>query len=129
MYSSCVAPWGLSSVTVRRGPDLSSEDRVADRGVDQHQRENEEACSPEHEGETGMGCCGFLDRDREWDHVRPKRDRQRAERRGKDQRDHVERCSVLATKKAAGKHNRRYDTDRRKYEQIGPLDPARHNPE
>jgi len=43
MYSSYVAPWGLSLVLVRRRPDLASEDRLADRGVEQHQRQDEEA--------------------------------------------------------------------------------------
>src|SRR5262252_6161737 len=36
---------------------------------------------------------------------------------------------VLATKKPAGKRNRRYGSDRWKDQQIGPLDPARHHPE
>src|SRR6516162_9898077 len=106
--SVLIMPW--------RWFDLAPKDAVADDGVDQHQREDEEACSPEHEGETGMGCCGFVDRDRERDHVRPERDRQRAERCDKDQRHHVEWCAVLATKKAARKCNRRHDADRWKDE-------------
>src|SRR6516225_12479091 len=38
-------------VFVRRS-DLTAEDGVIDGGVDQHQREDEEAFAPEHEGEA-----------------------------------------------------------------------------
>src|SRR5260370_41925273 len=60
MYSSYVAPWSLSLVMVRRRPDLASEDAVADDRVEQHQRENDDARSPEHEGETGIRRRRFL---------------------------------------------------------------------
>ena len=47
----------------RRWPDLAAQDGVADRGVEQHEREDKEADSwPEHEGETGMRCGGCLPR-------------------------------------------------------------------
>src|SRR5271165_7261947 len=75
---------------VGRWPDLSPEDAVADHGVEQHQWEDEETLAPEHEGETGMRGCSFFDGDRERDHVRPKRDRQRAKRGHENERDHVE---------------------------------------
>src|SRR5690348_7968085 len=93
--------------------DLASEDAVADDGVEQHQREDEETLAPKHEGETGMGCRGVLDRDRERDHVRPERDRQSAERRREDERDHIERHSIAAVPNARGRHERGDDTDRR----------------
>src|SRR5215831_9649087 len=62
-----------------RWSDLASKDAVADHSVEQHQREDEQALAPEHEGETGMRCGGFLDRDRERDHVGPERDCESAE--------------------------------------------------
>src|SRR6516225_7766837 len=94
-------------------PDLAPEDAVADHGVKQHQWEDEETLSPEHEGETGMGRCGFFDRDRERDHVGPERDRQSAERRREDQGDHIEWHSIPATPNGCGCQERRDDTDRR----------------
>src|SRR5277367_1566956 len=106
------------SVVVGGRPDLASEDTVADDGVEQHQREDEEALAPEHEGETGMGCGGFFDRDRERDHVGPERDRQGAERRCENQRDHVIWHFIPATPYALGGHERRDDADRREDKQI-----------
>src|SRR5271163_2490364 len=105
MYPSYVAPWGLSLVLVRRRPDLASEDRVADRGVEQHQWEDEEARAPEHEGQTGMWRWRFFDRDRERDHVRPERDPQRAERGRENERDHSERRPVPMVPNAVGKRS------------------------
>src|SRR5438270_14065209 len=96
----------------RRWFYLASKDAVADRGVEQHQREDEKTLAPEHEGETGMRCGGFFDRDRERDHVGPERDRQSAERRHENERDHVERHSVAAAANARGRQERRDDTDR-----------------
>src|SRR6266849_450037 len=111
-----------------RWSDLASKDGVADGGVEQHQREDENTRSPEHECETGMGCGSFVDGDRERDHVRPERDRQGPERCRENERDHVEWCSVLATLNACGRHERRDDTDRREDKQIRPLDPSAHDP-
>src|ERR1700756_60215 len=94
--------------------DLASEDAVADDGVEQHQRENEETLAPKHEGETGMWRRRFLDRDRERDHVRPERDRQCAERRRENQRYHIVRHSIPAVPNTRGRHERRDDPNRRK---------------
>jgi hypothetical protein len=47
----------MPSVVVGGWSDLSSEDRVADDRVDQHEREDEETLAPEHEGETGVGAA------------------------------------------------------------------------
>src|SRR5262249_21933111 len=81
--SILIMPW--------RRPNLAPEDAVTDDRVEQHQREYEETLAPEHEGENGMRCRSFLDRDRERDHVRPERDGQSAERGGENQRGHIER--------------------------------------
>jgi hypothetical protein len=51
------APFG-HSVTIQN-TSTAPKDVIGDSGVDQHQREDEEALAPEHEGETGMGGCGF----------------------------------------------------------------------
>ena len=53
------------------------EDAVVHRGVDEHQREDEEPGTPEHEGKARMRRRGLVDRDREWNHVGPKGDRER----------------------------------------------------
>jgi hypothetical protein len=45
----------MDSVLIAGWPDLSAEYGVADRGVEQHQREDDDASAPEHEGEAGMG--------------------------------------------------------------------------
>src|SRR5580700_108983 len=111
-----------------RRPDLASEHGVADYGVEQHQREDEEALAPEHEGETGMRGGGFLNRDREWDHVGPERDRQCAERRHENQRDHVKWHSVPTIPNTRGRHHRRDCADRREDKKIRPLDPSVDDP-
>src|SRR5262249_32979373 len=41
--------------------DLSSEHAVANHGVDQHEREHEQAFAPEHERKARMRSGGFLD--------------------------------------------------------------------
>src|SRR6266550_8872684 len=46
---------------------LSSEHAIADRGVEQHEREDEQAFSPEHERKTRLRRCCFLDREDERD--------------------------------------------------------------
>src|SRR5271170_1645682 len=96
----------LRSVMVGCWPDLASKDAVADDGVEQHQREDDDTRSPEHEGETGMRRRGFFDRYRE-------RDRQRPERRRENEQDHVKRRSIPATPNALGRHQRRDGRDRR----------------
>src|SRR5207248_8482526 len=100
----------------RRWFDLASEDAVADNGVDQHQREDEETLAPEHEGESGMGRRRFFDRDRERDHVRPEGDRQCAERGRENERDHVVRHSIPSTPYTGGRYERRHDADHREDE-------------
>src|SRR5271166_279803 len=120
----------FSSVSIMpcRWYDLTSKDLVADHGVDQHQREDEETLSPKHESETGMGCGSLLDRDRERDHVGPERDRQRANRGREDECHHVVRHCIPATPYAFGRHDRGDDADRRKDKQIRPLEPSVHDP-
>src|SRR5438093_10668046 len=95
----------LISVVVGGWPDLAAKDAIADYRVDQHQREYEETLAPEHEGEAGMGCGGFLNGDRERNHVGPERDRQGAERSRENQSDHVERHSIPATPNARGRRS------------------------
>src|SRR6516164_4396153 len=56
-------------VMVCRRHDLASEHGQADYGVEKHEREHEETCSPEHEGKARMGGGGLFDRDRERNHV------------------------------------------------------------
>src|SRR6516165_6123806 len=107
--------------------NFSSEDAVADDGVKQHQREDEETRTPEHEGEAGMRCRGFLDRDRERDHVGPERNRESAERRRENQRDHVVWHPVPAAADALGRHECGDDTDRWEEEQVRPLEPSVHD--
>src|SRR5260221_10978035 len=58
--------------------DLSEKDAVVDHGVEQHQREDEKALAPEHEGKARMRRGSLVDGDRERNHVGPERDRQRA---------------------------------------------------
>src|SRR5262249_20921758 len=123
----CSASAKGSLVVIGRRPYLSSKDGVADDGVDQHQREDDDARAPEHESQTGMGCGGFLDRDRERDHVRPERNGQGAERSRENQRHHVKRHTIPAAPNALGRHERRDDTDRREHEQGWPLEPSVHD--
>jgi hypothetical protein len=52
-----------------------------------------------------MRCRGFLDHDRESDHVRLERDRQGAERRRENERDHNERRPVPMVPNAVGKRS------------------------
>src|ERR1700730_2806590 len=106
--------------------NLASKDGVADGGVEQHQREDEQTLAPEHEGKARMRRGSLVDRDRERDHVGPERDRQGAKRRQEDQCGRVERPSVPAAADAGGQHERGQRTDRRKNEQIRPVDPSVH---
>jgi hypothetical protein len=85
--------------------DLARKDAVADLCIEQHRREDEDALPPKREGEAGMRCRGFLDHDRQRDHVGPERDGQSAERCRENQRHHVERDSVPATANALGRHH------------------------
>ena len=64
------------------------------------------------------------DGDGEGNHVRPERDGKRAERRGKDQRDHVEGRPVAARAHTEREYDRGYGAYRRKDEQIGPFQPT-----
>src|SRR5262244_372994 len=92
-------------VIVSRRCDLSSEHGQVDHGVEQHEREHEETRSPEHEGKARVRCGRLFDRDREWDHVGPERDRQSAEGRDENQSDHGEGPRVLTAMNAGGKHD------------------------
>src|SRR5713101_2719466 len=78
----------MVSVVLGHGCDFTSEDSVADDRVDQHERKDEEALSPEHECKTGMRRCRFVDGEDEGDHVRPERDGQGAKGRHEDRYDH-----------------------------------------
>src|SRR6516165_8888278 len=98
--------------------DLSSEHAVANRGVDQHEREHEQAFAPEHEGKARMRSGGFLDGDGERNHIRPERDGERAECCNKDQRDHVEGRPVAPRADADRECDRGYGADRGEDEQI-----------
>src|SRR5499427_5550391 len=115
------------SVVACRRAYLSPENAVADDGVEQHQREDEQALAPKHEGEAGVRRRGFLDRDRERDHVGPERDRQRAKRRRKDEGDHVVRNTIAAAPNAFGRYERRDHADRGENKQIRPLEPSVHD--
>src|SRR5271170_527290 len=119
-------PMESGSIMRRRRCDLASEDAQADRGVDQHQREYEEPLSPEHEGKAGVGRRGLVDRDRERNHVRPERDRERGERSSEDSGHHIDWRSVTAAPNVCREHDRRQDADRGKDQQIRPLEPSAH---
>ena len=54
---------------------LAAEDTVVNDGVEQHEREYEEARSPEHEREAGRRRRCLVDGKGERNHIRPKRDR------------------------------------------------------
>src|ERR1700722_19456255 len=64
------------------------------------------------------------DGDGEGNHVRPERDGERAERRGKDQRDHVEGRPVAARADTDREYDRGYGAYRREDEQIRPFQPT-----
>src|ERR1700722_1144455 len=113
-------------IVLRSRPDFAAKDVVADGGVDQHQREDEEALSPEHEGKTGMGCRRFMDGDDEGNHVGPERYRQGSKRRDEDHDNHGEGPSVAATTNADSQPNCRHHRDRREDEQIRTLEPSTH---
>src|SRR6516162_7047800 len=74
-----------------------------------------------------MRCGGFFDRDRKWDHVGPERDRDSAERRRENQRDHVVWHPVPATPNTFGRHQCGDDTDRWEEKQIRPVEPSVHD--
>src|ERR1700686_3123520 len=108
-------------IVLRCRPDLAAKDVVTDGGGDQHQREDEKARSPEHEGETGMGCRRFVDSDDEGNHVGPERCRQGSKRRHEDHDNHGEGPSIAVTTNADGQLDCGYDRDRWEDEQIRTL--------
>src|ERR1700677_3130958 len=110
----------------RRRPDLAPEDAQADRGIDEHEREHEQPLAPEHEGETGVRRHRLVDRDGEWDHIRPERDRERGERRDENSCHHIEWRFVTATPDAYRQHDRGHDADGGEDQQIGTLEPSTH---
>src|SRR6266851_4801673 len=102
---------------------LASEDAVAEERVEQHQREDDHA-SPEHERKTGLRGGSFVDGDDERNDVGPEGQRESAECRHENQRDHVERPMVIATQDAEREHDRGDPANRRECEEIRPIDPA-----
>lgn len=70
-----------------------------------------------------------LDRDREWNHVGPKRESERAEGGGEDDGDEAKRRLVAAPLEARSQEDRRYDSDSGKNEEIRPLEPSVHDRE
>src|SRR5260221_12758856 len=106
-----------------RGFELAAEYGVADHGVEQHQREDEETLAPEHEGEARIRRGGLVDRDRERDHVGPERDRERSKSGCENQRTHVKGHTVLIATKSARSHERGNSAARRKGETIRTLEP------
>src|SRR5271169_6377095 len=106
-----------------RFANLAPEDAVADDRVEQHQREDDDA-TPEHEPKTGLRRGGLADGDNEGNHVWPEGQRQGAECRYEDQRDHIERPVVVVVYDAEREQCCRYRANCREYEQIGSIDPA-----
>src|ERR1700722_10662011 len=58
-------------VSVRLRSDLAMEHSATDGGVDQHEGQDEQPLTPEHERKAGMRRRGRGDRDRKWDHIGP----------------------------------------------------------
>ena len=77
---------------------------ITNHGVDQHQREDEKACAPKHEGKAGVWSGRAVDSDREGNHIWPERDCERAEGGREDERHHVEGRAVPAINDAMGKY-------------------------
>jgi hypothetical protein len=65
-----------------------------------------------------MRCRGFLDRDRERDHIGPERDDESAERCRENQPHLLERNSTPPIGDALGRHQCRDDTNHREDEQV-----------
>src|SRR5215468_2467376 len=97
------------------------------RGVDQHQREDEETCTPKHEGQAGLRSGCAVDRDRERNHIWPERDRQRAESGRENKRHHVERGAISAINDVVGEYQRSECAGQWKGKQDRSLEPAMHN--
>jgi hypothetical protein len=58
-----------------------------------------------------MRCGGILDRDREWNHVRPERESERGEGGDEDDSDDAKRRSVATPLQARCQEYRGYDSD------------------
>src|SRR5208282_1906714 len=56
-------------------------------------------------------------------------DRERAERRGEDEGNHIERRFIVALVDTDGEHDRGHGTDYWEEEQIRPVEPPVHDPE
>ena len=50
-------------LVVRCRLELAAEDAIADYGVEQHKREDEESCAPEHESKAEVGAAPDWSRD------------------------------------------------------------------
>src|ERR1700721_2457174 len=57
-------------VRIRLGFNLAMEHSASDGGVGQHEGQDKETLSPEHESEAGMWRCRRVNRDRKRNHVR-----------------------------------------------------------
>src|SRR5262249_5480980 len=104
-------------IMVCRLCDLASEHGQADHGVEQHEREHEQTCSPEHESKARVRGSRLFDRDRERDNVGPERDCQRAEGRYENDSDHGEGQCVVTAMNAGAKRDSGQRADDRKDEQ------------
>src|SRR5580704_10286039 len=126
-FGHCGASSLLSMVVIGVRPNPASEHAVVGCGVEQHQREHEEAGAPEHERQARMRRGCVLDRDRERNHVRPKRESERAEGGGKDDGDNAKRRLVAAPLEARSQEDRGYDSDGGENEEIRSLEPSVHD--
>ena len=111
-------------IVPRHGCDFTSEDSVADDRVEEHERKDEKAFSPEHEYKTGMRRCRFVDGEDEGDHVRPERNGQGAKGRQEDQYDHRKGRLIPAVPNTDREHNCRQAADHREDKQMWTLDPS-----
>src|SRR5258708_25763369 len=108
---------------------LSPEHAQADRCVEQHEREDEQAWPPEHEAEGGMRGGGFCDGDAERDHVGPKRECERRKCCCENESHHDKGRSVLTTANACGERDRSKRAHDGENKQIRPLKPSAHDSE
>jgi hypothetical protein len=76
--------------------NLSLEDEVDHKRIDDRDREHDHAGAPEKERDAFGRRCRLLDRNREWDHIGIERYRERAESRAEDREPAEERISVSA---------------------------------